>query len=80
MLYLKRVNVFFEGARCIDNFICIAKLLEIYGTSGDVVANHFVVIIVVQIITDFDMTLTRYYINGDRGCTSYGKCILEHYK
>jgi len=27
----------------------------------------------VQVVADFDMTLTKYYVNGGRGCTCHGK-------
>jgi len=26
-------------------------------------------------VSDFDMTMTKYYVNGSRGCTCHGKLI-----
>jgi hypothetical protein len=34
----------------------------------------------VQVVSDFDMTLSQYYVNGGRGCTSFSELISWAHK
>ena len=62
----------------VNTLACEVPFLRCYG---EVCNMHVLLHFLFQVIADFDMTLTKYYVNGKRGYTSYGKiCLMHCYK